>query len=67
MFTCGFNGNLIKQSNGLEFIYDNSGVIVVKYDGSVYFYRRDAQGNIPAIFDSIGNIVVEYSYDAWGK
>ena len=67
MFTCGFNGNLIKQSNGLEFIYDNSAVIVVKYDGSVYFYRRDAQGNIPAIFDSIGNIVVEYSYDAWGK
>ena len=31
------------------------------------FYRRDAQGNIVAIFDSIGNIVVEYSYDAWGK
>ena len=45
MFTCGFNGNLIKQSNGLEFIYDNSAVIVVKYDGSVYFLppRRTGQ------------------------
>ena len=46
--TYASNGNLLTQSNGLEFIYDNSGVIGVKYNNAQYFYRRDAQGNIIA-------------------
>ena len=66
-FTYDGNGNLLKQSNGIEFIYDNSGVIGVKYNNVQYFYRRDAQGNIIAILDSTGNVVVEYKYDAWGN
>ncbi len=66
-FTYDSNGNLLKQSNGLEFIYDNSGVIGVKYSGGVYFYRRDAQGNIAAILDSNGNVLVKYIYDGWGN
>ena len=32
----------------------------------MYFYRKDVQGNIIAIVDSNGWLVVEYSYDAWG-
>ena len=66
-FTYDSEGRLLKQSNGLEFIYDNSGVIGVKYNNAQYFYRRDAQGNIIAIIDSNGNIVVQYNYDAWGN
>ena len=66
-FTYDSNGRLIKQSNGLEFIYDNSGVIGLKYSGNTYFYRRDAQGNIIALIDNNGAIVVEYKYDAWGN
>ena len=66
-FTYDSNGRLLKQSNGLEFVYDNSGVIGVKYNGNTYFYRRDCQGNIIAILDSVGNVVVEYKYDAWGN
>ena len=66
-FTYDSNGRLLKQSNGLEFIYDNSGVIGLKYAGNTYFYRRDCQGNIIAILDSVGAVVVEYKYDAWGN
>ena len=59
--------NLIYQSNGLEFIYDTTGVAGLKYNDSVYFYRKDAQGNIIAILDSTGTVVVKYNYDAWGR
>ena len=30
-------------------------------------YRKDGQGNIVALIDSNGNVVVEYKYDAWGN
>ena len=66
-FTYDSDGRLIKQSDGLEFIYDNSGVIGLKYAGDTYFYRRDCQGNIIAVIDNAGNVVVEYKYDAWGN
>ena len=66
-FTYDSDGRLIKQSNGLEFIYDYSGVVGVKYNNATYFYRRDAQGNIIAILDSNGEVVVRYYYDAWGN
>ena len=29
--------------------------------------RRDAQGNIVALIDSSGAVVVRYAYDAWGN
>ncbi len=37
------------------------------YADKQYFYRKDAQGNIVAILDSDGNLVVKYVYDAWGN
>lgn len=30
-------------------------------------YRKDIQGNIIAILDSNGNLIVKYKYDAWGN
>ena len=66
-FTYDSDGRLIKQSDGLEFVYDNSGVVGVKYSGAQYFYRKDAQGNIIAILDKNGKVVVNYVYDAWGN
>ena len=66
-FTYDSDGRLIKQSDGLEFIYDNSGVIGLKYGENTYFYRRDCQGNITALIDNNGAVVVEYKYDAWGN
>ena len=58
---------MVKQSNGLEFFYDHTGIAGLKYGGSTYVYRKDAQGNIIAIINQSGNVVVEYTYDAWGK
>ena len=66
-FAYDSNGNLIKQSNGLEFLYDHTGVFAVKYDGATFFYRKDALGNVVKILDNTGAVVVEYKYDAWGK
>ncbi len=60
-------GRLIKQSDGLEFVYDNAGVVGVKYNDTQYFYRKDAQGNIIALLDNTGNVVVVYVYDSWGN
>ena len=64
-FSC--NGNLIKQSNGLEFLYDHTGVFAVKHNDSTYFYRKNAQNDIIALLDNTSNVVVKYNYDAWGK
>ena len=61
------NGRIIKQSNGLEFFYDFEGIAAVKYNGNTYLYVTDAQGNVIALIDKNGNVVVQYYYDAWGN
>ncbi len=66
-FSYSASGKLIGQSNGVEFIYDGNGIAGIVYGGSTYFYRKDAQGNITALIDSSGNVVVRYTYDAWGN
>lgn len=38
-----------------------------KYSHGTDFYRKDAQGNIIALLDSNGSVVVRYVYDAWGN
>ena len=66
VYTYDGNGKLIRQSNGLEFFYDHTGVAGMKYNDATYIYRKDVQGNIIALLDSNGRIVVKYAYDAWG-
>ena len=66
-YTYDSNNRIIKQSNGIEFLYDNSGVAGIIYNGGTYLYRKDGQGNIVALIDNTGNVVVEYKYDAWGN
>ena len=66
-FTYSSGGKLLKQSDGLEFIYDASGVAGVIYNNATYLYRKDVQGNITALLDKDGKVVVEYKYDAWGN
>lgn len=56
-------GNLLKQSNGLEFFYGADGLVAIKYGGLPYLCRKDMLGNILALLDSSGNIVVQYKYD----
>ena len=60
-------GRLIKQSNGIEYIYDKSGVSGFRYEKGEYIYRKNAQGDITHILDYCENVVAEYAYDAWGN
>ena len=66
-YTYDINGKLLKQSNGLDFFYDHTGVVGVIYNGNTYLYRKDVLGNILAILDSNGGVVARYIYDACGN
>ena len=60
-------GKLISSSNSIYYLYDDKGVAgFVNADG-MCLYRKDAQGNIIAILDSAGAVMVRYEYDAWGN
>ena len=48
------SGNLIRQSNGLEFLYDHTGVFTAKYNNNTYYYRKDLQANIVSLIDNSG-------------
>ena len=42
-------------------------VIAVNYNGTYYYYLRNAQGDVVKLIDKTGSTVVEYTYDSWGK
>lgn len=55
-------------SNVMWFMYDSDGTRVgFTYNGVVYHYTTNAQGDVTGITDVDDTLVVEYSYDAWGK
>jgi len=55
-------------SNVMWFMYDSDGTRVgFTYNGAVYHYTTNAQGDVTGITDANDTLVVEYSYDAWGK
>ena len=66
-YTYDVTGKLISQSDDINFIYDHESLIGFEAAGGLYFYRKDILGNIIAILDTSGNVVVEYTYDAWGR
>jgi len=48
--------------------YDDKGqAIALRYKGKEYFFIYNAQGDVVAIAKADGTVVVEYTYDAWGK
>ena len=61
----------MQQSDGtdtLTFSYDADGLMLgVKYNGENYYYIRNLQGDVIGLYDSDGNVVVNYVYDSWGK
>ena len=63
------DGLLVRQtwgSNYIDFLYDESGVFSFVYNGTQYFYIKNLQGDVVAIANAEGTIIVEYAYDAWG-
>ena len=56
------------QQDKLHFFYDaQSRPMKISYNGVIYTYVHNLQGDIIGILDSTGALVVEYKYDAWGK
>lgn len=54
------------------YLYDESSIVGVlySYNGSTptpYYYHRNLQGDVIAIYDASGNVKAEYTYDAWGN
>ena len=67
-----YNGSVLigmqKNTDVLRFSYNASGSVVsVNYNGTEYYYLRNAQGDIVKIIDGSGSTVVTYTYDTWGK
>jgi len=54
-------------SNKLHFVYDSLGPVAVTYNGTRYYYLRNAQGDITGIMTRNKEQVVSYTYDAWGN
>ena len=67
-----YNGDILAgQKTGddvLIFMYDNNGDIFgFTYNGTPYYYVKNAQNDVFLILDENGQAVVLYFYDAWGR
>ena len=55
-------------SNILEFLYDENGSpIALNYNGTVYYYVTNLQGDVVRLITADGTTAAEYSYNAWGE
>ncbi|MBR6825953.1 MAG: RHS repeat protein, partial [Oscillospiraceae bacterium] len=56
------------NNNTLYFTYDTAGTpLTVDYNGTVYYFVTNIQGDVVAILNGEGTAVVHYTYDAWGN
>ena len=67
-----YNGGKLTQmtvgDETLDIAYDANGApMSVIYNGMVYYYVTNLQGDVTAILNYFGVPVVEYTYDAWGN
>lgn len=59
---------MTRGTDSLHFFYDaQSRPAKVNFNGAMYTYAHNLQGDAVGILDNAGNLVVEYKYDAWGK
>ena len=62
-----YNGNT-ENVRRLWYIYDDTGSMAgVRYNGTDYYYVKNAQGDVEAILNAEGTAYAEYRYDSWGK
>ena len=55
-------------SKTLYYLYDSSGMVAgVIYNYTPYYFQKNVQGDVLRILNPIGNVVTEYTYDAWGN
>ena len=58
-------------TENIVFLYDESGIIGMELTtGSatnLYYFQRNLQGDVVAIYDTNGTLKAKYLYDAWGN
>ncbi|MEG2720787.1 MAG: RHS repeat domain-containing protein, partial [Oscillospiraceae bacterium] len=67
-----YNGSILAGqkcgNDTLIFMYDNNGdSFGFTYNGTEYYYVKNAQNDVIAVANANGTIVAKYTYDAWGK
>ena len=59
------------SSESIVFLYDESSIIgmvrTVNGTANTYYFQRNLLGDVVAIYDTSGNMVAKYLYDAWGN
>ena len=65
------SGKLLREtygSNTLDFFYSTSGQpYALKYNGTVYYYITNLQGDVMSIVDGSGAVAASYKYDPYGN
>ena len=65
------DGRVTHETNGtdtLHYRYDTNGTLLsMNLNGTEYYYLYNGQRDVIGLYDANGNVVVEYTYDAWGK
>ena len=69
-YTC-VDGRVTHETNGTDTIhyrYDTNGTLLsMNLNGTEYYYLYNGQQDVIGLYDASGNVVVEYTYDAWGR
>ena len=70
-YTCDGERILIEHNadtgRSITYLYGEKGVVGFSYRGSDYYYRKNLFGDVVAIYNTDGEEVATYEYDAWGK
>ncbi len=53
--------------NVTSYYYSLNGIVGFKYNGNLYYYKKNIFGDITHIYNSSGNLVATYKYDAYGN
>ena len=65
------DGRVTHETNGTDTIhyrYDTNGTLLsMNLNGTEYYYLYNGQRDVIGLYNASGNVVVEYTYDAWGK
>jgi len=64
----GYKVRISNKDNYIQILYDeNKSPVSFLINNDAYYYIKNLQGDVCKVVDSNGNVVVEYTYDAWGK
>lgn len=55
------------HDNIIYYLYDNTGIIGLRYNNVVYYFVKNLQGDIIGILDQNNTLIVKYEYDSFGN